>query len=289
MSQSTVGDTQSAGYRAAPPPASVQAARRAASRIPQVDYKRVFNVMERVDRARSLSEFKTQVVEALGSVMGFEDVSFFAGPTFRAVFSDPHPMVAGKTAVMLPPYQEGWFRHDMFGTPAAVRMFQVSGAASLSELQNSPAVKTVSSGYIRHFLHSDWSMESAAAVRIDLFGLHTGLIGIFAPDHHALGPAEMVTLRALSRQLSAVARGIPFVPLRHDCSQLTPRQRDVAHLLAEGFNNATIAETLSLAEESVKKYVSRVLATTGCATRMELALMIRSGPCPFGPTQVWHA
>lgn len=252
---------------------------------PQVDFERVFKVMERVDRARSLPEFKTQVVESLGSVMGFDNVSFFAGPTFRSVFSDPHPMVAGQTAGMLPPYQEGWYRHDLFGTPAAMRMFQVSGAASLPELENAPAVKTASSGYIRHFMHSQWGMESVAAVKIDLFGLHTGLIGIFSPDHHALGPVEMTTLRALSRQLSAVARGIPFVPLRHDCSQLTQRQREVAHLLAEGFNNATIAEALSLAEESVKKYVSRILSTTGCTTRMELALMIRSGPCSFGPTQ----
>lgn len=258
------------------------------SEHPQVDYERVFKVMERVDRARSLPEFKAQVVESLGSVMGFEDVSFFAGPTFRSVFSDPHPIVGGKTARMLPPYQEGWFRHDLFGTPAAMRMFQVSGAASLPELESSPAVKVASSGYIHHFLQSQWGMESVAAVRIDLFGLHTGLIGIFTADHLALGPREMTTLRALSRQLSAVGRGIPFVPLRHDCSQLTPRQRDVAHLLAEGFNNATIAEALSLAEESVKKYVSRVLATTGCTTRMELALMIRSGPCSVGPTHAWR-
>lgn len=290
-----MGDTSgTAARRPAPPHVAPSGVRRGdqhprpAAR-PPVDYERVFKVMERVDRARSLSDFKVQVVEALGSVMGFGDVSFFAGPTFRSVFSDPHPMVAGKTAGMLPPYQDGWFRHDLFGTPAAMRMFQVSGAASLSELEHAPAVRTASSGYIGQFLHTQWDMNAVAAVQIDLFGLHTGLIGIFTPDHQRLRPAEMTTLRALSRQLSAVARGIPFVPLRHDCSQLTKRQREVAHLLAEGFNNATIAEALSLAEESVKKYVSRALATTGCTTRMELALMIRSGPCSFGPTQSWPA
>ncbi len=37
-----------------------------------------------------------------------------------------------------------------------------------------------------------------------------------------------------------------------------------------------IAETLSLAEDSVKKYVSRILSVTGCQSRMELALLARS-------------
>lgn len=290
MPQSTLGDTpspnsgrnsaqQSIRPRVAPVP---RFARQADE--PGVDYEKVFHVMERVDRARSLPEFKSQVVDALGSALGFRDVSFFAGPTFRAVFSDPHPIVNGKTADMIGPYEEGWFRHDLFGTPAAMRLFQSTGAASLHDLEAFPAVRTASGSYIRHFLQGEYDMEAAAAVRIDLFGLHTGLIGIFTPDHHALGAQEMVTLRALSRQLSAVARGIPFVPLQHDCSRLTPRQRDVAHLLAEGFNNATIASTLCLAEESVKKYVSRILATLECSTRMELALMIRSGPCSMGPT-----
>lgn len=47
-------------------------------------------------------------------------------------------------------------------------------------------------------------------------------------------------------------------------------------LVADGLSNAQIAETLSLAEDSVKKYVSRILGATGCQSRMELALLARS-------------
>jgi DNA-binding NarL/FixJ family response regulator len=57
---------------------------------------------------------------------------------------------------------------------------------------------------------------------------------------------------------------------------LSERQRQVVQLVADGLPNAEIAETLSLAEDSVKKYVSRILSATGCQSRMELALLARS-------------
>jgi DNA-binding NarL/FixJ family response regulator len=50
----------------------------------------------------------------------------------------------------------------------------------------------------------------------------------------------------------------------------------VVRLVADGLSNAEIAQTLSLAEDSIKKYVSRILAVTGCQSRMELALLARS-------------
>jgi len=57
---------------------------------------------------------------------------------------------------------------------------------------------------------------------------------------------------------------------------LSERQRQVALLVADGMSNAQIAEALSLAEDSVKKYVSRILTATGCQSRMDLALLARS-------------
>lgn len=241
------------------------------------DYERAFKVLERCDRAACLSDFKGQVVEALGSVFRFQHVSFFAGPTFQTTFTDRTPIVAGSTERMLPEYQERWSHLDIFGAPTSLRMLQAGGLASIPELQALGGLPSTATSYVHHFLANTWSMQAAAAMRVDLHAGHTGLVGIFVADEAQLGPRELATLRVLSRQLSAIARGIPFVSTRQDFRDLTTRQREVIHLIAEGLSNAQIAETLCLAEDSIKKYVSRILASTGCSTRMELALMARSG------------
>jgi DNA-binding NarL/FixJ family response regulator len=244
---------------------------------PNVNLEQAFAVLERCDSGACLSDFKADVVEALASVFGFRNVSFFTGPTFGTTFSDAHPIVQGRTARMLPEYHDRWSRHDVFAIPTSLRMLQSGGVVSLSEVVAQGALPATADAYVRHFLAGTWQIEAAAAIRLDLYGLHTGLVGIFCSDKEDLGPRELATLRVLSRQLSAVGRGIPFVSARDGFENLTERQREVVHLIAEGLSNAHIAATLSLAEASIKKYVSRILAATGCGTRMELALLARSG------------
>ncbi len=39
-------------------------------------------------------------------------------------------------------------------------------------------------------------------------------------------------------------------------------------------SNAQIAESLSLAEDSVEKAISRIMAATGCPSRVEPALLV---------------
>ena len=48
-------------------------------------------------------------------------------------------------------------------------------------------------------------------------------------------------------------------------SALTPREMDVLRLIAEGLSNGEIAATLVLSQETVKTYVSRILAKAGPA------------------------
>jgi DNA-binding CsgD family transcriptional regulator len=240
------------------------------------DYHRIYAVLERCDSAGSLSDFKEQLVSALSSVFGFRDLSFFAGPTFQTTFNDPVPIVSGRTATMLTEYHDRWAQYDIFGTPPAVRLLQAGGVASLGEVRTYGGLPIPASAYVRHFLDKTWSIEAAAAMRIDLYGMHTGLIGIFTTDAAQLGPVELATLRLLARRLSAVARNIPYVSARGGLRGLTARQHEVVGLVAQGLSNAQIASTLSLAEDSVKKYVSRVLAVTGCHSRMDLALLARA-------------
>lgn len=240
------------------------------------DYERAFELLARCDRASSVSEFKDQVAHGLIDVFGVRHVSVFAGATFHHVFGDTRPLTEGHTSRMFPEYQERWSRHDVFGTPIAMRRLVGSGVASLIELETTGALPVSAQAYVRHFLHATWGMRSATAVRVELPEGHTALIGMFDPERDKIAGPELATLRLLSRQMSAMCRHLPVTAARAGLVGLSARQREVVELIAEGLSNAEIAQTLSLAEDSVKKYVSRILGQTGCQSRMELALLARS-------------
>lgn len=55
--------------------------------------------------------------------------------------------------------------------------------------------------------------------------------------------------------------------------RLTPREREVLHLMAEGITNTEIAEQLCLAEGTVKNYVSQVLGKLGARGRAHAVRM----------------
>ena len=51
---------------------------------------------------------------------------------------------------------------------------------------------------------------------------------------------------------------------------LTPREREVAGLVAQALSNREIARTLVLSERTVESHVRSILAKTGLTTRTEL-------------------
>jgi DNA-binding NarL/FixJ family response regulator len=77
-----------------------------------------------------------------------------------------------------------------------------------------------------------------------------------------------ITARLLPR---LVAGGPERVPPRLD--ELTLRERQVLALIAAGHSNAAIGDNLGLAEATVKKYVSAVLAKLGAQNRVQAALL----------------
>lgn len=57
-------------------------------------------------------------------------------------------------------------------------------------------------------------------------------------------------------------------------ASLTPRERSILSLLAEGLSNRQIADELHLAEKTVKNNMSNLLAKMGMSTRTEAAVYI---------------
>lgn len=255
------------------------------------DYERVFAVLERCEDIRTVPEFRTRIVTAVTEVFPVRVATCFVGTDRANQFSDPEATLAGAEAweSKRSVYQQRWARYDVFGTPEARRRLEAGRVTSLAELHDLP---TESAVYVREYLNVS-GMRSASAMYLDLPGKASAIVGLFDSDRNALGRTDFDALRLLTRQLSVLTRGLAPVAAPDPLTMLTERQREVAHLVADGASNAAIARRLTLTEDTVKKYVSRILAATGYTSRTQLAVGVQcQGPGPhrgcreFGATSV---
>ncbi len=72
-------------------------------------------------------------------------------------------------------------------------------------------------------------------------------------------------------------RGQPAKRRVADGTRLSPREREVATLVAQGMSNRKIANTLSVGEKTVEKYVTAIYAKLGFSTRAQLAAHVARG------------
>lgn len=78
--------------------------------------------------------------------------------------------------------------------------------------------------------------------------------------------------------MQTLSRPLPFDPPRTvpaaTKSLLTPRQRQVIHLVAEGLTNKEIASRLDIAVHTVKTHVHTMLTTLQVRSRLGLAVLV---------------
>lgn len=243
------------------------------------DYERVFAVLDRCSDVRTVPEFRTRIVGAMTEVYPVRVATCFVGDTYESQFADPDATIAGADAWerKRSVYQQNWARYDVFSTPEARRRLEAGRVASLGDLHELPEE---SAAYVREYLDVR-RMRSVNAMHLDLPGTARALVGLFDPNENALGREDFAALQLLARQLSVLTRSLVSAPPIDVLATLTERQREVARLVADGLSNAAIARRLTLTEDTVKKYVSRILAATGCASRTQLAVDVQRQS--FGP------
>ena len=62
---------------------------------------------------------------------------------------------------------------------------------------------------------------------------------------------------------------------RNAVMKMGKREREILHLIAEGYNNKRIAETLFISDATVRNYVSRIYAKLGSNDRLEVMSLAR--------------
>ena len=66
---------------------------------------------------------------------------------------------------------------------------------------------------------------------------------------------------------------IPAAPGDQNRSPLSPREREIVKLTAQGFKNSDMAAKLSLSEQTVKNHLHNIFEKLGVSDRLELALL----------------
>lgn len=229
--------------------------------------QQIFAVLEAVQNAATGERLKESVIEALATVFGVRNVTFFFGPTYTAMFEDPDPLLLGIPQSLLRDYQDRWVDKDIFAFPRARRILAQRGFTTLDELADLPAPQE---SYVQeHLAPHDVSAASALHLR---FADGEAILGMFDKSRDWSRP-ETLVMQLLAKHLRASCRSIALGEenTAQDVSAvLSPRQLEVAELISDGLTNAAIAERLGVTEMTVKKYVSRIFEATGMSNRSML-------------------
>ena len=90
------------------------------------------------------------------------------------------------------------------------------------------------------------------------------------------------TVRELRRLGRRVGRGGPRAPGSQGVSSLSPREREIAELVAEGRTNREIAALLFLSEKTVESHLSKAFAKLDVSSRAALAASVAQVTGPSG-------
>ncbi|WP_307817442.1 helix-turn-helix transcriptional regulator [Nocardia acididurans] len=237
-------------------------------RLSAEDYRRLVGVLETVDHASDLPEFRERLVHALRNWFGFTGVAVLHGDTLFEAIQQGCGVQGGYTPEFTAEYEARWAATDPLRTPAAAELILARGVARLVEI-------APDSPFIAKFLRPNGITDKAAMV-VDGGPSGVLFVGMAVTDAPRVPERDLAVLRTLRRLLA------PLVVDQLDRDrdrraatanwQLTPREWEVADLAAQGLTNRQIAERLFIGVDTVKKHLSRVLAETACTSRTQLAL-----------------
>ncbi|MGF6885035.1 DNA-binding CsgD family transcriptional regulator [Nocardia sp. GAS34] len=251
-----------------PPPSLIAPPQALTSR----DLDGVLHVLEDCERAPSAGDLRAVALEAMARYLGYRETTFFMGETLQDCFVDDTAILNGRVAGLLPQYLEHWHRYDPFARPPSVGFLARYDVASLDWFPH-PSRPDMRN-YLDRFLFAN-SMHAKIVILLRS-SRAVAAMGVLDSESGAFGPRDLALARLIGRHLG----GLLDLHLAADNTAapavaLSPRQAEVAGLVADGLTNAEIAQRLHIGVDTVKKHLTLALSTTGCRNRTQLALRLR--------------
>ncbi|RKN12007.1 helix-turn-helix transcriptional regulator [Streptomyces radicis] len=265
--------------------------------LPAEDYRRLFGVHEAVDRAADLPAFRERLLRALEEWFGYSTISVLHGPTIGDALLGGRGIKSGYSQDFLDAYARRWITSDPFMTAEAHRLLAERGVVTLRDLR--PERVPEQREFVERFLRPN-GIHDKVGIVIDAGAEGTFYVGVVVRGTGAwgggtsqaagawgggtsqaarawgtVGARDIAVMRALARQLAPLAT----VLLARDRAAaaacrglgLTPREREVAGLVAQGLSNQQIARRMFIGVGTVKKHLTRALTKTGTTSRTHLA------------------
>jgi DNA-binding CsgD family transcriptional regulator len=226
-------------------------------------------VLDAVDRAGDLPTFREILLRALQTWFGYSTIAVLHGKTLDEAMLGGNGVKSGYSQKFMDEYAARWIGSDPFLTVAARRMLMERGVVTLGDLR--PSAVPAQREYVERFLRPNGITDKAGMV-VDASPHGLLYIGVVVRESDRVPVRDVAVLHALRRRLAPlVANQLAGERNAHGW-RLTPREREVAELVAEGMTNQQIAARLFVGVDTVKKHLTRVLSETRCTSRTQLAV-----------------
>jgi DNA-binding CsgD family transcriptional regulator len=242
------------------------------------DYRGILRVLETCEGAGSLSELLEAAAASVCQELGFPSAALVLTTSMEEGPPRAHRIELFGESFSMDEYFERWVHLDTFHSPEAIASLRATGTAQISEL--APRMEGSRRRYVEEYLVSKRHQNQTTVWLPTGRGADGFLTPINNPDD-PFNRRDRGVLLALRPHLSYLLRILLPGPTTPACTGLRAREAEIVDLIALGYSNRVIADTLGIAENTVKKHVSRALATTGCSNRTQLASLIER-PTPDG-------
>lgn len=132
-----------------------------------------------------------------------------------------------------------------------------------------PALQSGAAGYMLKDVEPEQLAEAIRSAHKGNIQLHPDIAGALLTQ---LMPQPETTAKAGEVTTLTEAANRPEPTGRGAVESLTPREKEVLQLIAQGFSNKEIAHSLIVAEKTVKTHVSNILGKLHLADRTQAAL-----------------
>jgi DNA-binding CsgD family transcriptional regulator len=242
------------------------------------DFRAAYGVLEDCGGASTLEGFRLGVVDSVGRRLGLRNLVCAFGVTPEDAAHDHGVAVSGRAAGMAGPYFGGAWEFDPFARGEGLALLRERAVVSLGDLRRA---RVWTDRYVSEFLHPNRIVDQVQVV-LPAGGFGAAYVAVLADRDRPITSSDVLRLELIAKPLGNLLR----FHMRAQMPALSrvglsAREREVAELASAGLTNRDIAATLFIAESTVKKHLTRILAVTGCHSRTQLAAAWRS---PTPPT-----